>query len=74
MRFLRANAEKYRIDPNRFAAMDASSGGHLACMLGLADKYREFDVGENLDQSSQIQVVVDVYGSAYLPLVYIIVV
>ncbi|MBQ9875315.1 MAG: alpha/beta hydrolase [Thermoguttaceae bacterium] len=64
VRFLRANAEKYGLDPDRIAAMGASSGGHMASMLGLSDKYRQFDVGENLDYSSQVQVVVDLCCTA----------
>ena len=64
VRFLRAHAEEYGLDPNRFAAMGASSGGHMASMLGLSDNHRQFDVGENLDQSSQIQIVVDLCCTA----------
>lgn len=64
VRFLRANAAEYGIDPNRVAAFGASSGGHLASMLGVPNKVKTFDVGENLDQSSQVQVVVDLCCSA----------
>ncbi|MBQ2849678.1 MAG: carboxylesterase family protein [Thermoguttaceae bacterium] len=52
VRFLRANAAKYGIDPNRVAAFGASSGGRLASMLGVPNKVKAFDVGENLEQSS----------------------
>lgn len=34
VRFLRANAEKYNIDPDRIAVMGGSAGGHLALMVG----------------------------------------
>jgi len=64
VRFLRANAEKYGIDPKRIAATGASSGGHMASMLGLSDKFRQFDVGDNLDESSQVQIVVDLCCTA----------
>jgi len=64
IRFLRANAEKYGIDAQRIAATGASSGGHMASMLGLSDKFRQFDVGENLDRSSQVQIVVDLCCTA----------
>ena len=33
-------------------------------MLGLSDEYRHFDVGDNLDQSSQVQIVVDLCCTA----------
>ncbi|GMW02748.1 MAG: hypothetical protein AMXMBFR84_38840 [Candidatus Hydrogenedentota bacterium] len=35
VRWLKANAEKYGVDPNRVAAIGASAGGHLAAMLAL---------------------------------------
>lgn len=62
VRWLRANAAQYHLDPIRFAAWGASAGGHLAAMLGTAGNENEFDVGENLDQSSRVQVVVDYFG------------
>jgi len=48
VRWLRANASEYRLDPNRFAAIGSSAGGHLAAMLGTTGDVREFEVGENL--------------------------
>ncbi len=33
--WLRANAAKYRVDPNRVAAVGSSAGGHLAALLGV---------------------------------------
>lgn len=62
VRFLRAHAAEYGLDPNRFASMGCSSGGHLSTTLGIADNVSPFDVGENLDQSGQVNVVVDFYG------------
>jgi acetyl esterase/lipase len=37
VRFLRAHARDYNIDPNRVAAVGGSAGGHLALLLGLMD-------------------------------------
>lgn len=37
VRFLRANAGKYRINPDRIGAVGSSSGGHLVGMLGTLD-------------------------------------
>ena len=62
VRWLRANAETYRLDPNRFAAWGSSAGGHLVAMLGTTGDIAEFEVGENLKVSSRIQVVVDYFG------------
>lgn len=62
VRFLRANAKKYGIDKDRVAAMGWSAGGHLACMLGLADPKCGFEGKECSDQSSRVQAVVDYFG------------
>ena len=62
VRWLRANAPKYGLDPNRFAAMGSSAGGHLAAMLGTTGDVPEFDLGDNLNQSSAVQAVVDHFG------------
>jgi acetyl esterase/lipase/cyclophilin family peptidyl-prolyl cis-trans isomerase len=62
VRWLRANAAKYGLDSNRFAAWGASAGGHLAAMLGTAGWVKEFEVGDNLGVSSRVQAVVDYFG------------
>ena len=62
VRWLRAHASEYRLDPNRFAAIGSSAGGHLAAMLGTTGDVREFEVGENLGVSSRVQAVVDNFG------------
>ena len=62
VRWLRANAETYRLDPNRFAAWGSSAGGHLVALLGTTGDVEEFEVGENLQVSSRIQAVVDYFG------------
>ena len=63
VRFLRANAAKYGIDPNHIGALGGSAGGHLVLMLGLTAGVAEFEgSGPNREQSSAVQAVVDDYG------------
>ena len=62
IRWIRANAKTYRLDPNRFAAWGSSAGGHLVAMLGMTGDITEFEVGENLEMSSRVQAVVDYFG------------
>ncbi|MBI4788346.1 MAG: alpha/beta hydrolase [Chloroflexi bacterium] len=66
IRYLRANAATYNLDPNRIGAIGGSAGGHLVAMLGVTDKSAGFDVGEYLDQSSRVQAVVDLFGPSDL--------
>ena len=62
VRWLRMNASRYGLDPDRFAAWGSSAGGHLAAMLGTAGGFKEFEVGQNLGASSRVQAVVDYFG------------
>ncbi len=62
VRYLRAHADKYHIDPDRIGAWGGSAGGHLVSLLGTADKSAGFDVGEHLQHSSRVQAVVALFG------------
>lgn len=63
IRWLRANAAKYHLDPDHVGVWGASAGGHLAAMLGTTASVKEFEgAGGNLDQSSQVQAVIDWCG------------
>ena len=62
VRWLRAHAGEYGIDPARLGVWGASAGGHLAALLGTTAGTRRFDVGANLDQSSAVQCVLDWFG------------
>jgi acetyl esterase/lipase len=67
IRYLRANANKYRIDPNRIGALGPSAGGHLVALLGITNSSAGFDnSGSYFDQSSRVQAVVDMFGTTDL--------
>jgi acetyl esterase/lipase len=64
IRFLRAHAKDYFIDPNSMIAMGDSAGGHLAALIGTSGGVKDLEgtTGGNLDQSSNVQAVIDYYG------------
>jgi acetyl esterase/lipase len=62
IRWLRAHADEFGVDPNRIGVWGASAGGNLAALLGTTGEVRDFEVGENLDYSSRVQAVCDFYG------------
>ncbi len=63
VRWLRANAAKYHIDPNRIGVTGGSAGGHLAQFLGVTADVKEFEGdGGHRDQSSRVACVVNYYG------------
>ncbi len=64
VRFLRANAATYNIDPTRIIAWGSSGGGNPVELMGTADQSAGFDIGQNLNYSSRVEAVVDWYGDA----------
>lgn len=62
VRWLRANAAKNRLNPDKFGVWGSSAGGHLVAMLGTTGDVKEFDKGENLAVSSRVQAVCDWFG------------
>jgi acetyl esterase/lipase len=63
VRWLRSNAEKYKVDVDHIGAMGYSAGGHLSLMLGLTSPADglEGDVAANAP-SSRVQAVVNFFG------------
>lgn len=62
IRYLRANAEEYGIDPENMAVWGESAGGYLSAMVGTTNGVKDFEEGENLQQSSSVKAVIDTYG------------
>lgn len=63
VRWLRANARKYKIDPEHIGATGGSAGGHLAQFLAVTADVKQFEGdGGNADQSSRVACVVNYYG------------
>lgn len=62
IRWLRAHAKQYGLNPDRFGVWGSSAGGHLAALVGTSGDVKPFDVGENLHVSSRVQAVCDYYG------------
>jgi acetyl esterase/lipase len=64
VRYLRANAAKYNLNPDKFGAWGASAGGNLVSLLGTTCGVAELEGADlgNADQSSCVQAVVDWFG------------
>lgn len=66
VRFLRAHASEFHIDPTRIGVLGDSAGGYLSQMVGTTNGEKEFDQGDYLDQSSDVQAAVTIYGISNL--------
>lgn len=63
VRWLKANAKLYNIDPERIGVTGDSAGGHLAQFLGVTASVAQFEGSAgNLNQSSTVACVVNRYG------------
>lgn len=62
IRYLRANAAKYGIDPQRVGIWGDSSGGHMAALVATTVGVAEFATTDYADQSDAVQAAVDFYG------------
>ena len=71
VRWLRANASKYNLDPDHIGAWGQSSGGHLAALLGTSGGVRELEgAGDNMSYSSRVQAVCAVSAPSDLVRLY----
>ncbi|WP_432647078.1 alpha/beta hydrolase fold domain-containing protein [Mitsuokella sp.] len=62
IRYLKANADKFGIDPDRVGIVGGSAGGYLTAMAGTTSGTKTFDKGENLGVDSSVKAAVDLYG------------
>lgn len=63
IRWLRANSQKYSIDPERVGVIGASAGGHLSALVGMTGGKKVFEpIGGNAELSDRISAVCDYYG------------
>lgn len=59
VRFIRINADRFHVDPNRIGVYGMSAGGHLSLMLGTASDEGDDEAKDPVDQTSdRVQAVV----------------
>ena len=68
VRYLRAHAADHEVDPERFALVGSSAGGHLAALAGVSQGVAELEgtLGDFPNTSSRVQAIVSYYGAANL--------
>lgn len=78
IRFLKANADSYGIDKSKVAVAGNSAGGYFATMVGVTGNNKTMTVGgkevaldvdNDLDESSAVNAVIDLYGVSDLTII-----
>ncbi len=62
IRFLREHAKEFGIDPERIGVLGDSAGGYVSQMVGATNGEKKWDAGDYLNQNSDVQAVVSIYG------------
>jgi acetyl esterase/lipase len=62
LRWMRAHAADFHLDPEHIGCTGHSAGGHLVACLGTMGEVAAYDVGEYPGVSSRVQAVVDLAG------------
>jgi acetyl esterase/lipase len=67
VRWLRANADRYHLDPARIGVIGGSAGGHLSAMVGVTQPSDGLEPKEPYGNfPSSVSCVVDMYGPLYM--------
>ncbi len=63
VRWMRAHAAEYKVDPNYICVLGGSAGGHIAMMVGYCPDEKEMEGSGGYENfSSRVQAVVNIYG------------
>jgi acetyl esterase/lipase len=67
IRFLKAHSKEFKLDTSRIALMGDSAGAYLSSLCALTGTIKEYDTGDYLDYSSEVQAAIPWYGTARPP-------
>jgi acetyl esterase/lipase len=64
IRWIKANAEAYGLDPDRIVVQGSSAGGHLVAVLGASAGVPEMDgdLGPHVKENTRVAGVIDLFG------------
>jgi acetyl esterase/lipase len=62
IKFIKANAEKFNVDPSRIAVLGCSSGGQMAALIGTTNENSAFEDKGDWNQNAKVQAIIDMDG------------
>jgi acetyl esterase/lipase len=62
IKFIKSNAEKFNVDPNKIAVLGCSSGGQMATLIGTTNENSAFEDKDDLNQNTKVHAIIDMDG------------
>lgn len=62
IKFIKANAEKFNVDPSRVAVLGCSSGGQMAALIGATNENSAYEDKDDWNQNAKVQAIIDMDG------------
>ncbi|MCF7835140.1 alpha/beta hydrolase fold domain-containing protein [Candidatus Gracilibacteria bacterium] len=62
VRYIKANASQYGINPDKIAVMGSSKNGLIAAAIGTMGEEIQYDIGKNLNYNSKVAAVINFAG------------
>ena len=66
IRFMRANANTYKVNSGKIGLLGESAGGHLSALAGVSQNVSDFESSEYAGVSDSVSAIVDLFGPANL--------
>lgn len=62
IKYIKANALNFNVDPNKIAVLGCSSGGQMAALIGTTNNNQTFEEKSDLMQNTNVQAIIDMDG------------
>ncbi len=62
IKYIKANAKKFNVNPDKVAVLGCSSGGQMAALIGTTNNNLEFESPSGINENASVQAIIDLDG------------
>ena len=62
IKYIKANAKKFNVNPDKVAVLGCSSGGQMAALIGTTNNNLEFESPSEINENASVQAIIDLDG------------
>lgn len=62
IKYIKANAKKFNVNPDKVAVLGCSSGGQMAALIGTTNNNLEFESSSGSNENASVQAIIDLDG------------